>query len=128
MAAGDKPPWMRRPPPIPPPLAQKLRGRSHAALALAAVLVGGCAHKPLWDRIDSSWQTVTSEHFVLHTDLWQYKYSDVIERLEDVHAALSVSLFRNARVPVVQSLLLSNEDYEALVGTPTAGMFLPRVG
>jgi hypothetical protein len=88
----------------------------------------GCAHRS-WDDPGARWKRVTSEHFVVDTDASADEYQPVIERLEDVHRALSRTFFRGVQVPPVEVLLLERRrDFVALVGRDKAGVFMSGVG
>jgi hypothetical protein len=112
------------------PTLARQRHAVFALLVLATLALGaaGCGHTPLWERVDSDWKTVSSEHFTLHTNARSATYSEVLDRLEEVHAALSVTLFEQVAVPGVEALLLSGEDYLRLLGDSTGSIFASGEG
>jgi hypothetical protein len=92
-----------------------------------AVFAGGaCASKP-WIDPGSGWKTVTSKHFVVHTDSGGRTSREVVERFEAVHAALSM-FFSGTGIPRVEGLLFASEiDYEGVAGR-SAGAFVTWEG
>jgi hypothetical protein len=81
----------------------------------------GCASQP-WLDPGNGWRTVTSQHFVIHTDSGDRAAREVVERFEAVHAALSTFL-RATNVRRVEGLLFLDETaYEGVAGR-TAGAF-----
>jgi hypothetical protein len=99
-------------PPMKPPIAVAL---------LACV---ACAHRP-WEDPGPRWQRITSEHFVVDTDSDADTSGPLIDRLEDVHAALSQTFFQGLAVRRVRVLLFDRKrDYQTIrPSTIAAGFF-----
>lgn len=94
---------------------------------LATAAAGACSSQPRpWEQPHRGWQAVYSDHFVLYTESWFPVYRYVLDRLEDTHAGLSRVFFEDAPVSGIEVLLLSDEDYVALLGGYSSGMFFPR--
>jgi hypothetical protein len=98
------------------------------AIALAAALCA-CAHRP-WEDPGPGWRRITSEHFVVDTDGDPAACAPLIDRLEDVHAALSRTFFQGLEVPRVQVLLFDRaRDFKAMAPSSNlAGFFHPNAG
>jgi hypothetical protein len=87
---------------------------------LASAGAPGCAHDL------PGWKVVRTEHFRVYTDQSPRVFGTVIERLEDVHAGLSSSLF-SAQIPVTEVFLFNAAEFQSLLG-PIGGMALGTVG
>ena len=99
--------------------------------SLAACLLGlACAHQPC---SEPGWRLVESRHFIVRTATPRWQYEPLIERLEDVHAALAGGFFQRIKVPLVEVLLFENlgdvrkiRGREATSGFFLANEFLPE--
>src|SRR5687767_736413 len=103
--------------------------RRSILLRLAPLLAAGaCASNP-WIEPSSSWVTVETEHFRIHTDVTAREYEQVAARFELTHAALAGTYFRGVEVPRVEAMVFADpEEYEALFGRGNAGVFIPGRG
>ena len=73
-----------------------------------------CAHRP-WEDPGPRWQRITSAHFAIDTDSDPAACAPLIDRLEDVHAALSRTFFQGLEVPRVQVLLFDRaRDFQTM--------------
>jgi hypothetical protein len=98
--------------------------RGLRVLAVVAALALGCGHAPPWEQPHGGWQAISSEHFVLYTDSWFPTYRYVLNRLEDSYAGLSRAFFGSLDLPTIEVLLLTEGEYDELLGLGTAGMFV----
>jgi hypothetical protein len=98
------------------------------ALLIPLLAAPACAHRP-WDDPGDRWQRVTSDHFVVVTDAGEDDYRPVVERLEDVHEALSATFFEGVAVPRVQVLMFRRaSDYRGVGPPGSAGFFNGDIG
>jgi hypothetical protein len=95
-------------------------------IAIVLLACTACAHRP-WEDPGPAWQRVTSEHFVVDTDSDPATCGPLIDRLEDVHAALSRTFFQGLEVPRVQVLLFDRRrDFAAMAPSANATGFFHR--
>jgi hypothetical protein len=96
------------------------------ALCLAAL--AGCAHRP-WEDPGDGWRRIASEHFAVVTDADDEAYGPVVDRLEEVHAALSTTFFEGVSASGIDVLLFARtRDFEAVAPKDAAGFFAPGLG
>ena len=91
-----------------------------AALAATAPALVGCAHNL------HGWKVASTEHFRVYTDQGPQVFETVLERLEDVYAGLSSSLF-SVKIPPTEVFLFEPGEFQALLG-PVGGMAIGNVG
>jgi hypothetical protein len=98
------------------------------ALVILVAALAGCAHHN-WEDPGDRWRRVTSEHFLVHTDSSRDEYAPVIDRLEDVHQALSTTFFKGVTPPRSEVLLFANErDFKAVVPPDISGYYVRGLG
>ena len=117
------------------PLAPEHRLARLITLVIVAALAGpACGHQP-WAGAGSEgprarpndWHVVTSDHFIVRTDADAAHFDPVIERLEDVHEALSRTFFAGVPLPPIDVLLFARQsDFEAVAPENLVGFFTPQ--
>jgi hypothetical protein len=88
--------------------------------ALIGLLASGCAHDL------PGWKLARTEHFRVYTDQTPHVFETVLERLEDVYAGLTSSLF-TAKIPPTEVFLFEPGEFQTLLG-PVGGMAISDVG
>src|SRR5687767_1925942 len=68
-------------------------GASMKRLLLLLLACAACGHRP-WDAPGERWVRVETPHFTVLTDTDRDDHTPVLERLEDVHAALAATFFQ----------------------------------
>ena len=99
-------------------------------LASAVAAWAACVHQPLLapGKGGPPWTEVTSEHFVLETDLDNDAAQQASTKLEEIFAALADLGFASSQRPSVRIDVVyfrSREDYVALASKLTSGSFFP---
>jgi tetratricopeptide (TPR) repeat protein len=105
-----------------------------ALLALTLVLCASCAsvvHQPLLapEKGGPAWTEVTSEHFVLKTDLDRDDAQQASAKLEEMYAALADLGFPSTQRPRMQIDVVyfrSHDDYALLAPKLSDGSFFPQ--
>ena len=97
--------------------------RARVVALVVALLAGGgagCAHDL------PGWKLATTEHFRVYTDQKPRVFATVLERLEEVYAGLTSSLF-SVKIPPTEVFLFDANEFQSLLG-PVGGMALGNVG
>jgi len=99
------------------------------SVVLLAALWLGCGHVP-WEQPNENWKRVESTRFIFQTDSSPDDHTPVIDRLEDVHEALSISFFKDVQIDKMEVLLFdSASDFRGVAPDGNvAGFFMPMVG
>jgi hypothetical protein len=97
--------------------------------AIASALTGGCATLPACPAQGGpSWRELTSDHFVLRTDLDEPQAQDTIRSFEELRAAMFAVMWPRASSPPNRTeivALRSDAELETYVQTPLiGGMYL----
>jgi hypothetical protein len=104
---------------------------SHRLFAAGALLLAavGCGHGAGGGAsARNPWKVVESAHFLVHTDAEPADYAPVIERLEDVHEALSATYFDGVPVARVDALLFAKQrDFAAVAPENLTGFYSTQV-
>jgi hypothetical protein len=117
-------------------LSRKARLVGPAVLGCLGLVAGGCMVReirsddrpPLIDDYDD-WETVRSNHFVVHTDAGRIVAEAIVSRFEDTYQALSRAFFAQVQVKDVEALVFADaSEYDTVFGRDTAGRFIPGLG
>jgi hypothetical protein len=111
--------------------------KSSAVIWAVLAAVCGCAHQRD-ERLPaagarpaaaaSAWRVIESQHFAVRTDAAPSAYLPLIQRLEDVHQALSATFFAGVPLPRVQVLLFARaRDYRAVAPDNLVGFFTSSI-
>lgn len=95
-------------------MAAASRASALGFLLFCLTLAGACAHDL------PGWKVARSEHFLVYTDQKPRVFEPVLDRLEDVYAGLTASLF-SAEIPATEVFLLEPSEFESLLG-PWGGL------
>ncbi|HXU83679.1 MAG TPA: hypothetical protein VN914_19935 [Polyangia bacterium] len=89
-------------------------GTTVALLALVLGAGGGCRREPPAAPA-SPWKLVESAHFAVRTDGEPAQYQPVLDRLEDMHEAVSATFFTGVPMPPIDVLLYARSgDFKAV--------------
>jgi hypothetical protein len=99
-------------------------------IGMAALVVAACAHHlpPVPSRGGPAWSELTSEHFVLWTDLPRDRAVRTLRHCESFYAVAVASLLGGAPAPPGRGLVIAFaewDDWQAFGAGGTLGMFLP---
>jgi hypothetical protein len=71
-------------------------------VAVALLLLCACTHSP-WVDPGWGWETVRTEHFIVHSDRSGRTIEQALVRFEETYAALAATIFHETRVPPIHS-------------------------
>jgi hypothetical protein len=75
-----------------------------------------------------SWKMVRSAHFQIRTDAEATRYQPVVDRLEDMHEALTSTFFADLPVPPIDVLLFARDrDFKTVAPENLVGFFNSKV-
>src|SRR5216117_3813166 len=94
------------------------------ALAVAVILLGGCAHPP-WNPY-GGWNAARSRHVTVYTGT-RFIHRAAAESLEYAYAALSSSLFRTRAIAPVEVLFLEEPQLVGTFGIFRSGAAVARL-
>src|SRR5262245_5223962 len=99
-----------------------------AARAAVVLLIVSLGYSPRALATRASWKMVKSAHFQVRTDAEAARYQPFIDRLEDMHEALTSTFFADLPVPPIDVLLFARDrDFKTVAPENLVGFFSSKV-